>query len=335
MKESMKALQHPAGSTMQDATGCTNDTALNSVSQHVRRQRVSPTYRVIRPKLRQLTARSSFLESSSQTPKAPFTNKQQRRALRLGPVRLLATWSSWLHVGGAKCMRRTAPCPVAILVTRPLQSRKAPCYMPRQVRTEDDWEPHLGRVCLILVPHIMTRVKWVFHSDAVVDDGARYDTVRCSWEAGDGIITVNLIQWLSSVHKCMLSACVMLDGQVAALIHHCQQLTACPACRIKSGHQNMIRAGSMTPSSAAQHRPGRAGRCRAGQQNMQSCSTHVVVSHLLMLPSASPSSTKWPHAAMVVLCTSPPLSIPQLGRLGLQSDTCHCTTAAQTAACSH
>ena len=74
----------------------------------------------IRDKHRQPTARNSFLESSSHTPKAPLTNRQQTRALRLGPVRLLATWSSWLHVGGAKCMRLTAPCPVAMLVTRPL-----------------------------------------------------------------------------------------------------------------------------------------------------------------------------------------------------------------------
>ena len=50
--------------------------------------------------------------------------------------------------------------------------------------------------------------------------------------------------------------------------------------------------------------------------------THVVVSHLLRLPSASPSSTRWPQAAMVVLCTSPLLSIPQFGLLGLQSVTC-------------
>ena len=129
MKESMRALQHPAAPILQDATGSTNDIALtvNSVSQHVKGQRKSLMYRVTRPELRQPTARSSFLESSSQTPKAPFTNKQQRRALRLGPVKLLATWSSWLHVGGAKCMRLTAPCPVAILVTRPLHSRKAQC----------------------------------------------------------------------------------------------------------------------------------------------------------------------------------------------------------------
>jgi len=81
----------------------------------------------IRTKHRQPTARSSFLESSSHTPKAPFTNRQQTRALRLGPVRLLATWSSWLHVGGAKCMRLTAPCPVAMLVTRPLHRQVTQC----------------------------------------------------------------------------------------------------------------------------------------------------------------------------------------------------------------
>ena len=50
--------------------------------------------------------------------------------------------------------------------------------------------------------------------------------------------------------------------------------------------------------------------------------TDVVVSHLLRLPSASPISTRWPQAAMVVLCTSPLLSMPQLGLLGLQSVTC-------------
>ncbi len=58
------------------------------------------------------------------------------------------------------------------------------------------------------------------------------------------------------------------------------------------------------------------------EPGVESRSADVVVSHLLRLPSASPSRTRWPQAAMVVLCTSPPLSMPQLGRLGLQSDTC-------------
>lgn len=61
----------------------------------------------------------------------------------------------------------------------------------------------------------------------------------------------------------------------------------------------------------------------------------MVVSHLLRLPSALPSSTMWPQAAMVVLCTSPPLSMPQLGLLGLQSLTCkhgrcHCNDVTTT-----
>ena len=38
MKESMKARLNPAAPTMQDATSSTNDTALNSISQHDRGQ---------------------------------------------------------------------------------------------------------------------------------------------------------------------------------------------------------------------------------------------------------------------------------------------------------
>lgn len=59
---------------------------------------------------------------------------------------------------------------------------------------------------------------------------------------------------------------------------------------------------------------------------VQAATTDVVVSHLLRLPSASPSRTRCPQAAMVVLCTSPLLRMPQLGFLGLQSVTCTATT---------
>ena len=79
----------------------------------------------------------------------------------------------------------------------------------------------------------MNRVKWIFHCDAVVNIAAQYDTVRCSWEVVDGIITIDAMQWLP--------VCVNIGSQIAVLIHHSPQPTACQADRNKSGHRDMIR----------------------------------------------------------------------------------------------
>ena len=102
---------------------------------------------------------------------------------------------------------------------------------------------------------------------------------------------------------------------------------------VMAQHHNLVKAHLGNDNNSIQSRPKHAQMptqqqhgSPEQQQDEGPLATDVVVSHLLRLPSASPSSTRWPQAAMVVLCTSPLLRMPQLGFLGLQSVTCSAKT---------